>query len=57
VQVGVSDGAWVEVTGKLVRSSGQPESAWVPFDGREVVLDGDLSLGSDGLAVQVEQGS
>src|SRR5437868_6914147 len=33
IQSGVSDGSWVEVTGKLVRSAGSSEGAWVPFDG------------------------
>jgi multidrug efflux pump subunit AcrA (membrane-fusion protein) len=55
VQVGVSDGQWVEVTGKLVRS-GPSQEAWAPFDGSEAVVDGDLSLVSDGLAVTVDQG-
>ena len=60
VQTGVSDGTWVEVTGKLVRSASPVASApgetWVPFDGSEVVIDGDLSEISDGVAVQVERG-
>ncbi len=57
VQVGVSDGSWVEVTGKLVHSPGQPEGAWLEFDGTEAVADGDLSLVSDGQPVTVDQGS
>jgi multidrug efflux pump subunit AcrA (membrane-fusion protein) len=54
VQTGVSDGTWVEVTGKLVRSSGSSEGTWQPFDGTEAVIDGNLSEISDGLPVQVE---
>jgi hypothetical protein len=57
VQTGVSDGTWVEVAGKLVRSTGSSDGAWVPFDGTEVVADGDLSQISDGLPVEIEQGS
>jgi HlyD family secretion protein len=57
VQTGVSDGAWVEVTGKLVRSAGSPEGTWEAFDGTEVVIDGDLSGISDGVPVTVSQGS
>src|SRR5207302_6205040 len=39
VQTGVSDGSWVEVTGKLARSPGSSEGAWVAFDGAETVID------------------
>jgi multidrug efflux pump subunit AcrA (membrane-fusion protein) len=54
VQTGVSDGTWVEVTGKLVRSSESPEGTWEAFDGTEPVLDGDLSEISDGTPVKVD---
>ena len=53
VQTGVSDGTWVEVAGKLVRSAGSPDGTWAPFDGTEAVIDGDLSGISDGLPVNV----
>jgi multidrug efflux pump subunit AcrA (membrane-fusion protein) len=56
VQTGVSDGFWVEVTGKLVRSAGSSEGTWVPFDGTEAVVDGDLSQVSDGQKVAVDGG-
>src|SRR5215831_15231210 len=56
VQTGVSDGTWVEVTGKLVRSAGSSEGAWEGFDGSEAVIDGNLSEISDGVPVQVESG-
>jgi HlyD family secretion protein len=49
VQTGVSDGTWVEVTGKLLRSEG----TWEAFDGSEAVIDGDLSLLGDGAPVEV----
>jgi RND family efflux transporter MFP subunit len=56
VQTGVSDGSWVEVAGHLVRGAGSAPGTWVPFDGSEVVIDGDLSLISDGQPVKVDQG-
>jgi multidrug efflux pump subunit AcrA (membrane-fusion protein) len=56
VQTGVSDGSWVEVTGKLVRSAGSSDGTWEPFDGTEAVIDGDLSGISDGVPVSVEPG-
>jgi HlyD family secretion protein len=56
VQTGVSDGTWVEVTRKLVRSVGSAEDTWEAFDGTEAVIDGDLSAISDGVPVQVETG-
>jgi multidrug efflux pump subunit AcrA (membrane-fusion protein) len=57
VQTGVSDGSWVEVTGKLVRSAGSSEGTWEAFDGTEAVIDGDLSEISDGQPVTAEQGT
>ncbi|MDB5310902.1 MAG: czcB 5 [Gemmataceae bacterium] len=55
VQTGVSDGAWIEVTGKLGRSTGSADGTWVAFDGTEAVVDGDLSQVSDGQPVEVDQ--
>ena len=57
VQTGVSDGSWVEVTGKSVKSAGSSEEAWVAFDGAEAVIDGDLSGISDGAPVKVDAGN
>ena len=54
VQTGVSDGSWVEVTGKLVRSAGSSEGTWEAFDGTEAVIVGDLSEISDGTPVHVD---
>ena len=54
VQTGVSDGSWVEVTGKLVRSAGSSEGAWQAFDGTEAVVEGNLSGFSDGLPVTID---
>ena len=56
VRTGVSDGTWVEVTGKLVRTAGQSEGTWAAFDGTEAVIAGDLSEVSDGQPVTVDQG-
>jgi HlyD family secretion protein len=53
VQAGVTDGTWVEVTGKLVRSAESSEGTWVAFDGSEAVVAGDLSLLADGAPVEV----
>ncbi len=57
VQTGVSDGSWVEVTGKLVRSAGSPAGTWQAFDGTEAVVDADLSEISNGESVQVMHGN
>ena len=57
VQIGVSDGSWVEVTGKLVRSAGSSEGTWEAFDGTEAVVDADLSEISNGESVQVMHGN
>jgi hypothetical protein len=56
VQTGVSDGTWVEVTGKLVQSPGSSEGSWQAFDGTEAVIDGDLSEISDGVPVTIDSG-
>jgi HlyD family secretion protein len=56
VQTGVSDGSWVEVTGKKVRSAASSEGNWTAFDGTEAVIVGDLSGISDGVPVNVETG-
>jgi multidrug efflux pump subunit AcrA (membrane-fusion protein) len=57
VQIGVSDGSWVEVTGKLVRSAASAEETWVDFDGTEAVVTGDMLEISDGQAINVESGT
>ena len=47
VQLGIDDGVWVEVTKK--RSGDR----WLPFDGSEQVLIGELSQLSNGATVRV----
>ncbi len=54
VHIGVSDGTWVEVTGKLVRSSASAEGEWVAFNGTEAIIDGGLSEISNGQTVKTE---
>jgi multidrug efflux pump subunit AcrA (membrane-fusion protein) len=56
VQTGVSDGEWIEVTNRhLPPSKAAPdgEYPWVPIDGTEQVLLGDLSILADGAPVEV----
>jgi multidrug efflux pump subunit AcrA (membrane-fusion protein) len=50
---GLSDGTWVEVTGKLVQSARPSEGTWKAFDGSEEVIAGALSLLADGAPVEV----
>jgi multidrug efflux pump subunit AcrA (membrane-fusion protein) len=56
IQTGVNDGEWIEVTNRRVPASQSPtgEDPWVPVDGTEEVILGDLSILTDGAAVQVE---
>lgn len=54
VRTGVSDGTWIEVSGKLAPSAGSSDGTWLPFDGTEAVIEGDLSGVSDGQPVTVE---
>lgn len=48
VRVGVTDGEWTEVTDRL-----QGADTWVPMDGTEQVILGDLSILTDGGPVKV----
>jgi HlyD family secretion protein len=57
VQTGVSDGAWVEVTGKLLAPAGSSGEVWGAFDGSEAVAADNLSELSDGAAVTVDSGA
>jgi RND family efflux transporter MFP subunit len=56
VQVGVSDGAWQEVTDRLVHKDGSIEETWIPFDGTELVIHGELAEISDGEPVRIDDG-
>jgi HlyD family secretion protein len=54
VQTSVSDGTWIEVTEKFVKTTESLEGNWRPFDGAEVVINGELSAISDGQPVAVD---
>jgi HlyD family secretion protein len=53
VQVGVSDGDWVEVTNRYAPTKSGEES-WVLIDGSEQVITGNTSELSEGCAVKLE---
>jgi multidrug efflux pump subunit AcrA (membrane-fusion protein) len=61
IQTGVGDGRWFEVTNqrRAAREGESDDSSWTPIDGSEQVIVGDLSLLSEGAAVQFtpERGS
>lgn len=61
VQTGVDDGRWFEVINqrRAARERESNDSSWTPIDGSEQVIVGDLSLLSEGAAVQIslENGS
>jgi multidrug efflux pump subunit AcrA (membrane-fusion protein) len=55
VQTGVSDGEWIEVTNRQILASEGPsddDTAWVPVDGTEQVIVGDMSEITDGTLVK-----
>jgi hypothetical protein len=53
VETGVSDGQWIEVTNLQVPPGSNVSDIWVPVNGSEQVILGDLSLLTDGSAVEV----
>jgi multidrug efflux pump subunit AcrA (membrane-fusion protein) len=53
VQTGVSDGEWIEVTNRQRPPAAGGADSWVPIDGKELVILGDLSLLADGAPVEV----
>ncbi len=60
VRTGVSDGEWIEVTNRHVLPSealSDSEHPWVPIDGTEEVILGDLSLLTEGAPVAVAPAS
>lgn len=55
VQTGINDGQWVEVTSRQKTPvTGSDADEWVPIDGTEQVILGDLALLNDGMAVNVK---
>ena len=56
VETGVSDGDWIEVTkrrGPPADGAEGGENPWVPIDGTEQVIVGDMSLLREGAKVEV----
>jgi HlyD family secretion protein len=53
VQLGVSDSQWIEVTNRQVQPKSPGEESWMPMDGSERVIVGDLSVLSDGVSVRL----
>jgi HlyD family secretion protein len=56
VRTGVSDGEWIEITNRQVLPSeglSDSENPWVPLDGTEQVILGDMSVLTDGSPVEV----
>ena len=58
IETGVSDGEWIEVTHRRVPASGTGHAgkrSWTSIDGSEQVILGDLSILTEGAAVQTGQ--
>jgi multidrug efflux pump subunit AcrA (membrane-fusion protein) len=55
IQTGVSDGEWIEVTNRRISAaeSSTGMDPWVPLDGSEQVIVGDLSILADGSSVKI----
>ena len=56
VETGVSDGEWIEVTNRRIPSFGTASAGaepWMPFDGTEEVIEGNLSILADGGPVNI----
>ena len=53
VETGVSDGQWIEVTNLELQPGSSASGSWVPFNGSEQVILGDLSILTDGSAVEL----
>jgi len=53
IQTGISDGEWIEVTNVQIPKATEKNNPWVPIDGSEKVILGDLSILADGMPVEV----
>jgi HlyD family secretion protein len=56
VETGISDGEWIEVTNRRVPHFGATstgDTSWTPFDGKEQVIVGNLSILIEGGPVKV----
>jgi HlyD family secretion protein len=56
VQIGVSDGDWVEVTNRQEDAKAPGDDPWAPINGTEQVILGDLSLLTEGAEVRLPGG-
>jgi multidrug efflux pump subunit AcrA (membrane-fusion protein) len=52
VQTGASDGEWVEITSRQGPAKSDDDESWIPLDGSEQVILGDLSTLTAGAAVR-----
>jgi HlyD family secretion protein len=57
VQTGVSDGEWIEITNYQLPSEPTVADPWVPVNGSEQVILGDLSILADGGPVEIVTGT
>jgi hypothetical protein len=58
VEIGISDDEWTEVTNRMAtkpRPNATSTAAWIPLDGSEDVIIGDLTVLSDGEPVRAAQ--
>ena len=56
VQTGISDGEWIEVTNRRIKSKSADEEQWTPIDGSEQVLMGSkLSTLTEGAPVRLAE--
>lgn len=55
IETGVSDGTWIEVTNRRVATAAESDDqvAWIPIDGSEQAILGDLSILTEGATVEV----
>jgi RND family efflux transporter MFP subunit len=53
IQTGVTDRQWIEVTNRQLPPTADGANPWVPIDGSEQVILGDLSILTDGSPVEV----
>lgn len=51
VRTGVSDGEWIEVTERQAPAKSGSNDPWVPIDGSDQVIVGDVSALTEGQAV------
>jgi hypothetical protein len=57
VQTGVSDGEWIEITNCQLPAEPVAGDPWIPVNGSEQVILGDLSILADGGPVEIVAGT